>query len=112
MATLTVRSPDDEVERRLRIRAAEHGCSAEAENRAILRAVLGGEDAQSATRLQAAARLAEFCRRTAARGSASAAVLLEELRGLRSAERGGCRSRTGIWRGPGPWRGAAAGAAF
>ena len=112
MATLTVRSPDDEVERRLRIRAAEHGCSAEAENRAILRAVLGGEDAQSATRQQAAARLAEFRRRTAARGSASAAVLLEESRGLRSAERGGCRSRTGIWRGPGPWRGAAAGAAF
>lgn len=40
MATLTVRNLDDDVVRRLRIRAAEHGRSAEAEHRYILRVVL------------------------------------------------------------------------
>lgn len=36
MATLTVRNVPDEVHRALRVRAAEHGRSAEAEVRAIL----------------------------------------------------------------------------
>jgi len=36
MAQLTVRNLDAEIVRRLRIRAAEHGRSAEAEHRAIL----------------------------------------------------------------------------
>jgi antitoxin FitA len=40
MATLTVRNLDDDVVCRLRIRAAEHGRSAEAEHREILRAAL------------------------------------------------------------------------
>ena len=40
MATLTVRNLDDDVVRALRIRAAEHGRSAEAEHRDILRMVL------------------------------------------------------------------------
>ena len=44
MATLTVRNLDDAVVMRLRIRAAEHGRSAEAEHREILRAALLGEE--------------------------------------------------------------------
>jgi plasmid stability protein len=82
MATLTVRNLDDDVVKRLRIRAAEHGRSAEAEHREILRAALIGGD-QTATRQQAAGRLAEFRRRTAGRGSPSAADLLEQSRAAR-----------------------------
>ena len=40
MATLTVRNLDEALVRKLRIRAAEHGRSAEAEHREILRSVL------------------------------------------------------------------------
>jgi plasmid stability protein len=40
MATLTVRDLDEALVRKLRIRAAEHGRSAEAEHREILRSVL------------------------------------------------------------------------
>ncbi len=36
MPSITVRNLDDEVKRKLRIRAAEHGCSMEAEVREIL----------------------------------------------------------------------------
>lgn len=79
MATLTVRNLDDDVVRRLRIRAAENGRSAEAEHREILRSVLAG-GGQPSSRLRAAERLAEFRRRTAGRGSATAAELLEEAR--------------------------------
>lgn len=42
MATLTVRGLDDALRARLRVRAAEHGRSMEAEVRAILRAALVG----------------------------------------------------------------------
>jgi plasmid stability protein len=42
-AQLTVRRLDPEIVRRLRIRAARHGRSAEAEHRAILEAVLRPE---------------------------------------------------------------------
>lgn len=46
MATLTVRNLEDDVVRRLRVRAAEHGRSAEAEHREILRtALVGGRPA-------------------------------------------------------------------
>lgn len=83
MATLTVRNLDEGIVRALRIRAAEHGRSAEAEHREILRATLTGEGAFSA-RMQAAERLAAFRRRTAGRGSASAAELLEEGRAGRT----------------------------
>ena len=41
MGVLTVRKVDDELIRRLKVRAAEKGISAEAEHRAILRDVLG-----------------------------------------------------------------------
>ena len=36
MASITVRNLDDEVKHKLRVRAAEHGCSMEAEVREIL----------------------------------------------------------------------------
>jgi antitoxin FitA len=40
MGRLTVRNVDDEIIRRLKLRAAEHGRSAEAEHREILKQVL------------------------------------------------------------------------
>jgi plasmid stability protein len=83
MATLTVRNLDDDVVRALRIRAAEHGRSAEAEHREILRQTLTGSRQQS-PRAGAAERLAEFRRRTAGRGSAPAAELLQESRAGRA----------------------------
>ena len=82
MATLTVRNLEEDVVRRLRIRAAEHGRSAEAEHREILRAVLMG-DGQRTARREVAQRLAEFRQRTSGRGSASSAELLEESRAAR-----------------------------
>ena len=85
MATLTVRNLDDDIVRRLRIRAAEHGRSAEAEHREILRLVLIGDEAHQADQRQRVAeRLAEFRRRTGRRGSPSAAQLLEEARTKRA----------------------------
>jgi len=84
MPTLTVRNLDEDVVRRLRIRAAEHGRSAEAEHREILRLVLVASDDHQAGRLNAAQRLAEFRRRTAGRGSSSATALLRESRGERT----------------------------
>jgi len=65
--------------KRLRIRAAEHGRSAEAEHREILRMTLVGSE-RNAAREQAASRLAEFRHRTAGRGSPSSANLVEESR--------------------------------
>ena len=41
MASLTIRSLDETLKRRLRVRAAEHGRSMEEEVRAILRETLG-----------------------------------------------------------------------
>lgn len=43
MASITIRKLDDELKRRLRVRAAEHGCSMEQEAREILGEVLGGK---------------------------------------------------------------------
>ena len=40
MASMTIRNLDDDVKQRLRVQAAEHGCSMEEEARAILRAAL------------------------------------------------------------------------
>ena len=79
MATLTVRNLEDEVVRRLRIRAARHGRSAEAEHRALLRAALIEAEHQPA-RQQAIERLVEFRRRTASRGLPPASELLKESR--------------------------------
>lgn len=85
MAALTVRNLDDDIVRALRIRAAEHGRSAEAEHREILRQVLSGKPHPS-PRAAASERLAEFRSRTANRGSASAAELLQEARQARTAK--------------------------
>ena len=82
MATLTVRNLDDDVVRRLRIRAAEHGRSAEAEHREVLRAALI-DAAPQPTRQQIAARLAEFRHRTSGRGSPTSGELLEQSRAAR-----------------------------
>ena len=43
MATLTIRNIDPQVQKRLRVRAAEHGRSVEAEVRQILRETVGAE---------------------------------------------------------------------
>ena len=77
MATLTVRSLDEDLVRRLRIRAAENGRSAEAEHRDLLRAVLSEN---VSARALAAERLAEFRQRTGLRGSASTQDLLDASR--------------------------------
>lgn len=82
MATLTVRNLDDAIVRQLRIRAAEHGRSAEAEHREILRTALTGAT-QPPSPQQTADRLAEFRRRTADRGSPTAAKLLAKSRTVR-----------------------------
>jgi plasmid stability protein len=79
MATLTVRNLDDEVAHRLRVRAAEHGRSTEAEHREILRIAVSGAAPLSAQH-EAARRLAAFRLRTAGRGSVSSAALLAEAR--------------------------------
>ena len=50
MATLTVRQLEDDIVRRLRIQAAEHGRSAEAEHREILRQALTGSRLPSPAR--------------------------------------------------------------
>ena len=79
MATLTVRNLDDEVARRLRVRAAEHGRSTEAEHREILRIAVS-EAPPLSTQHEAARRLAAFRLRTAGRGSAASAALLADSR--------------------------------
>lgn len=81
MATLTVRNLDDALVRQLRVRAAEHGRSAEAEHREILRMALTG--APATRRQEAADRLAAFRQRTAGRGGPSARELLAEARAER-----------------------------
>jgi len=45
MASITIRNLDDDVKRRLRVRAAEHGRSMEEEARNILRQVVGQPNA-------------------------------------------------------------------
>jgi antitoxin FitA len=85
VATLTVRNLDDDIVRALRIRAAEHGRSAEAEHREILRQILTG-NRRASSRAAAAERLAEFRRRSSGRGSTTAAELLEESRAGRAGD--------------------------
>jgi plasmid stability protein len=80
MVTLTVRNLDEDIVRRLRIRAAEHGRSAEAEHRAILHLALTGNNDRQAERQLVADRLAEFRRRIAGRGSSSVDETLQDSR--------------------------------
>lgn len=79
MSVLTVRNLDEDIIRRLRIRAAENGRSAEAEHRAILHAVLVA-DPMRPSRAQAAERLAAFRSRIAGHGAESSAELLAQSR--------------------------------
>jgi plasmid stability protein len=79
VATLTVRNLEDEVVKQLRIRAAQHGRSAEAEQRELLTAALIGGGQQQA-RQQAADRLAEYRRQISGRGSKTSTELLAESR--------------------------------
>lgn len=92
MATLTVRKLDDDLVRRLRIRAAEHGRSAEAEHREILRVSLAGTgparddvvgEEERARRREAVKQLKAFRDSVADRGSATVAELLHETRTAR-----------------------------
>ena len=79
MATLTVRNLDDDLVRKLRIRAAEHGRSAEAEHREILREVLEASGKRP-TRAEIAERLAAFQREVGGQSAGSATDLLAESR--------------------------------
>ena len=58
MATLTVRNIDDALKEKLRVRAARHGQSMEAEIRSILRAAIAS-DAANASRKPLALRIHE-----------------------------------------------------
>jgi antitoxin FitA len=79
MATLTVRNLDEELVRKLRIRAAEHGRSAEAEHREILREALKG-GSRKASRAEIAERLAAFQEEIGGQAAGSSAELLAEAR--------------------------------
>lgn len=59
LATLTIRKLDDDLVRRLKIRAAHNGRSAEAEARAILNATLAGQSEPGGDFWQRAAALRE-----------------------------------------------------
>ena len=75
MAQLIVRNIDDELVIRLKLRAAEHGRSAEAEHREILRQVLAEEPRRSFKELAAQVRAM-----TAGRRHTPADVLVREGR--------------------------------
>ena len=79
MATLTVRNLDDDLVRKLRIRAAEHGRSAEAEHREILREALE-QSGKRPTRAEVAEQLATFQREIGGQSAGSVADLLAESR--------------------------------
>jgi plasmid stability protein len=60
MATLNIRNLPDEVHRRLRVRAAEHGRSMEAEARAILAAALTDQEGLGRPKESTAAKVREL----------------------------------------------------
>jgi plasmid stability protein len=83
MATLTVRNLNDELVKQLRITAAQHGRSAEAEHREILRTALIKGETKSVSGIsgaEAMQRLAEFRHQIGDRGMASTVELLRETR--------------------------------
>jgi antitoxin FitA len=73
MAQLTVRNVPDEVVKALRVLAAQHGRSAEAEHRLILAQRLGGEKQEFWTR-------ADALRKAAGRQRSDSASLLRQMR--------------------------------
>ena len=76
MAQLTVRRVPDEILRALRIRAARHGRSAEAEHRLILSEALTGDAVDFW-------RSADALRKTSKRQKSDSTVLLREMRDRR-----------------------------
>ena len=76
MAQLTVRNVPEEVVQSLRVRAAMHGRSAEAEHRLILAEVLRGEQADFWAR-------ADAFRRTSRKQRSESGALLREMRDAR-----------------------------
>jgi plasmid stability protein len=76
MAQLIVRKVADELARSLKIRAAQHGRSAEAEHRLILEQALGGETTDFWAR-------ADKLRRASIRQRSDSAALLREMRDSR-----------------------------
>ncbi len=80
MATLTVRNLDEALVRRLRVRAAQNGRSAEAEHREILQKALIDMDAAMARRRLVSAELAKLRAETANPASPTVLELLKESR--------------------------------
>jgi plasmid stability protein len=76
MAQLTVRNVPEEVVQSLRVRAAKHGRSAEAEHRLILADVLGGAPADFWAQ-------ADALRRTGRKQRSESGALLREMRDAR-----------------------------
>jgi plasmid stability protein len=60
MATLNIRNLPEEVHRRLRVRAAEHGRSMEAEARAILAAAFTDEESPGSAKRSTAAKVRDL----------------------------------------------------
>ncbi len=87
MSTLTVSGLDEDLVRRLRIRAAEHGRSAEAEHREILRQVLTSPPQPS--RAEISKRLAAFREATGDRTTGPVADLLAQARRDRTSQLSG-----------------------
>lgn len=79
MATLTVRNLDESLVRKLCIRAAEHGRSAEAEHREILRAALE-PGKPTLSRAEAIDRLQQLLKEAEGRGLPTAAEALRQSR--------------------------------
>lgn len=63
MATLTIRKVDPELQKRLRVRAAENGRSMEAELRQILKDAVGGATGAEGEEAESGLSLAEAIRR-------------------------------------------------
>ena len=82
MAQMTIRRLDDELYRKLKIRAARHGRSAEAEVREILRQTLTEDETRAAS--EDWLRRAEALARTLPRADADSADLIREERDRRS----------------------------
>ncbi|WP_075771128.1 FitA-like ribbon-helix-helix domain-containing protein [Aerophototrophica crusticola] len=80
MPTLTVRNLDEDTVRKLRIRAAENGRSAEAEHREILQQALGTASREP-SRAEMADRLAAFRKQVAPSPDGTILGLLRETRG-------------------------------
>jgi plasmid stability protein len=82
MAQMTIRRLNEELYRKLKVRAARHGRSAEAEVREILRQTLTEDETRAAS--EDWVRRAEALARTLPRSDANSADLIREERDRRS----------------------------